>query len=98
MILNDYVFDEMVTTLLSHSKSHRVAASAGESVRNSQTTEVLVVDRSTVDAAWKLFLGRPDKLWSFTDCVSFVTMKVQGLREVLTFDENFEQAGFVRRP
>jgi uncharacterized protein len=42
----------------------------------------------------KLFAGRPDKEWSLTDCVSFVVMEAQGIREALTTDEHFIQAGF----
>jgi predicted nucleic acid-binding protein len=41
-----------------------------------------------------LFKHRPDKDWSFTDCISFVVMQSQGLTEALTADHHFEQAGF----
>jgi uncharacterized protein len=98
LILHDYVFDEMVTTLRSHSRSHQVAVAAGEAIWRSRTTELLPVNRPTMEAAWKLFVDRPDRLWSFTDCVSFVVMGQQGLREALSFDENFKQAGFITRP
>jgi predicted nucleic acid-binding protein len=43
-----------------------------------------------------LYLQRPDKEWSLTDCISFVVMEEQGLKESLTADHHFEQAGFVR--
>ena len=42
-----------------------------------------------------LFRDRPDKYWSLTDCISFVVMQERGLREALTGDHHFEQAGFV---
>ena len=51
-------------------------------------TEVLL-RRST-----SLFAARPDKSWSLTDCVSFLVMRDQGIREALTSDEHFQQAGF----
>ena len=41
-----------------------------------------------------LYLDRPDKKWSLTDCISFTVMKDEGLTEVLTGDHDFEQAGF----
>ena len=40
------------------------------------------------------FEKRPDKAWSLTDCISFVVMADEGIREALTGDHDFEQAGF----
>jgi predicted nucleic acid-binding protein len=40
------------------------------------------------------FARRPDKEWSFTDCVSFVVMEDDDVSEALTTDHHFEQAGF----
>jgi predicted nucleic acid-binding protein len=42
-----------------------------------------------------LYRRRPDKAWSVTDCISFVVMEGDGIREALTGDQHFEQAGFV---
>jgi len=41
-----------------------------------------------------LFEKRPDKKWSLTDCISFVAMQDEGIRDALTGDHDFEQAGF----
>jgi len=41
-----------------------------------------------------LYFQRPDKKWSLTDCISFVVMSDEGLRDALTGDRHFEQAGF----
>ncbi|MBI2838044.1 MAG: type II toxin-antitoxin system VapC family toxin [Acidobacteria bacterium] len=66
--------------------------------------DLLKADRDTVivpptqelfDAGVTLYRGRPDKDWSLTDCISFVTMEERGIREALTGDHHFEQAGFV---
>jgi hypothetical protein len=38
---------------------------------------------------------RPDKDWSLTDCISFVVMEDENIKEALTADHHFEQAGFV---
>ena len=37
---------------------------------------------------------RSDKNWSLVDCTSFVAMKQRRLRDALTADHHFEQAGF----
>ena len=36
-----------------------------------------------------------DQPWSYTDCLSFRIMKERRLRDALTKDAHFEQAGFV---
>jgi predicted nucleic acid-binding protein len=41
-----------------------------------------------------LFTRRPDKEWSLTDCASFVVMNDLRLRDALSADRHFEQAGF----
>jgi predicted nucleic acid-binding protein len=43
----------------------------------------------------ELYGRRGDKRWSLTDCISFVVMEDEGLREALTGDRHFAQAGFV---
>ena len=97
-VTSDYVFDEVITTLLFRSGRHDEAASAGAALRGSEAVEILHVDESTADDAWALFLDRPDKLWSFTDCVSFVLMDRLGIRSALSFDRNFREAGFATLP
>lgn len=44
-----------------------------------------------------LYEARKDKEWSLTDCISFVVMEREGIREALTGDHHFEQAGFLAR-
>jgi len=41
-----------------------------------------------------LYFQRPDKKWSLTDCISFAVMNENGLKDALTGDRHFEQAGF----
>jgi predicted nucleic acid-binding protein len=41
-----------------------------------------------------LYSRRRDKEWSLTDCTSFIIMEDEGIREALTADHHFEQAGF----
>lgn len=38
---------------------------------------------------------RSDKDWPLTDCIRFVVMEEQSIREALTGDTHFKQAGFV---
>jgi len=41
-----------------------------------------------------LYLRRPDKEWSLTDCISFVVMEEQSLADAMAADHHFEQVGF----
>ena len=41
-----------------------------------------------------LYVSRSDKTWSLTDCISFAVMEQLHLRDVLTIDHHFDQAGF----
>jgi predicted nucleic acid-binding protein len=56
---------------------------------------ILPVDVEQFRRGTDLYRLRPDKGWSLTDCISFEVMKRMGLREALTGDHHFEQAGFV---
>jgi predicted nucleic acid-binding protein len=50
--------------------------------------------RAVFADTYYLFEQRRDKDWSLTDCLSFVSMRDEGITEVLTGDKHFEQAGF----
>jgi uncharacterized protein len=50
--------------------------------------------RELFEAGCDLYSQRADKNWSLTDCISFVAMQQHGVREALTADRHFEQAGF----
>lgn len=56
--------------------------------------EVLPVSQEQWEQGRQLFAARPDKDWSLTDCISFVVMQERGLKDALTGDHHFEQAGF----
>jgi predicted nucleic acid-binding protein len=57
---------------------------------------ITVVDfeKGWVDGAVRLYEARRDKEWSLTDCLSFGVMERRGLRQALTTDHHFGQAGF----
>jgi uncharacterized protein len=56
---------------------------------------IVPAEQGLFERGWELYRHRPDKAWSFTDCISFVVMNDRNLREALTGDQHFEQAGFV---
>jgi uncharacterized protein len=56
--------------------------------------EVFMIDESLLGEAAQLYLTWLDKEWGLTDCTSFTLMNQLGVREALTADIHFQQAGF----
>lgn len=97
IITTSYVFDEVVTFLNSR-KFHSKAVEIGNNLINSSIVQLIQVDELLFFTAWDYFVKHSDKSYSFTDCVSFVTMKQLNINYVLTFDVHFRQAGFTKLP
>ena len=66
-----------------------------DGVRVDSKFRVIPSSAALYAAGLSLYRRRRDKEWQLTDCTSFVTMKEHGLREALTGDQHFEQAGYV---
>jgi predicted nucleic acid-binding protein len=62
--------------------------------RSGSNTEVLDVDERLFEMGLEIFERYADKDWGLVDCISFAAMWDQGITEVLTFDGDFQQAGF----
>ena len=97
LVTSNFVLDEVVTFLRMASDAP-TAARLARTVLSSKNVVVAWIDPGTFEAALRLFEGRPDKPWSFTDCTSFAVMKDLGIEEAFTFDRNFLEAGFARVP
>jgi predicted nucleic acid-binding protein len=52
------------------------------------------VGTSLLRRALDFYNNHEDKEWGLTDCISFLVMTDQGLKEAFTADEHFAQAGF----
>src|SRR5207244_4952482 len=89
LVLSDYVFDETVTALVVRSKRHDLASAAGRAILESKNLRLVRIEPPVFAAAWKLFVRRSEKRWSFTDCTSLVLMENLDLRKALAFDRNF---------
>lgn len=97
LVTTNFVFYEMVT-LCAYRLGHRIAARVGATLLD---PDVMDLVRATVDdekATWELFLARPDKGYSFTDCTSFVIMRRLAIERALALDDDFQREGFVVVP
>ena len=93
-VTSDYVLDETITLLTARKHGHLVEPFLQVTLHSSACRiEWTDPDRFTETASF--LLKHQDHAWSFTDCLSFVLMKKDRLREALTKDVNFAQAGFV---
>jgi predicted nucleic acid-binding protein len=63
-------------------------------VRADPLFDVVGYGQGVYQTGFDLFATRPDKSWSLTDCISFGVMAERGIRDALTADHHFEQAGF----
>lgn len=94
-ITTNFVLDEAYT-VLRRKAGHHIAVELGEEIRASKTLRVVHIGKNLQEEAWELFKNRNSRLdWSFTDCTSFVVMQRLHIKEALTFDHEFEQAGFI---
>lgn len=97
LVTTDYVADETLTFL-----RLRLGLDAAEAwwrqVDGSSRLRWEYVTLARADKARGLFFRYRDKEFSFTDCTSFVVMRELKLREALTTDHHFEQAGFTAQP
>lgn len=64
--------------------------------RSRRDPNVIVVSQTSRQfrEALSVYEKRRDKFWSLTDCASFRIMERYGIKEALTYDRHFEQAGF----
>jgi predicted nucleic acid-binding protein len=65
-----------------------------DGIKASPRITVVPPDSQLLARALRLMAERPDKDWSLTDCSSFVIVQDTGLRDALTADGHFNQAGF----
>jgi uncharacterized protein len=89
----DFIVDETLTLL-----RMRLGLDAAERWWNQVESSGRIVweriDEGRAEKARHWFFRWRDKDFSFTDCTSFVVMKERRIREALTTDRHFIQAGF----
>jgi hypothetical protein len=83
-----------VANMLSTSKARTRCAAFMRDLDAAAETSVVPASETLFQRGLTLYVERPDKGWSLTDCISFLVMADEGLIEALTGDHHFEQAGF----
>jgi predicted nucleic acid-binding protein len=93
LVVTDYVIDEAITLAKARSGA-RVALRILDLIEQSVGIRVERIDDRRFDEAKAFFRRHTDHAYSFTDCSSFVVMRELGLRQALTTDRHFSEAGF----
>lgn len=83
-----------IANSLSKQKYRAAAVRLVASLRSDPAVEIVISDVDLFEKSVALFASRDDKEWSLTDCMSFVVMEARGIRDALTPDHHFNQAGF----
>ncbi|MEM6430078.1 MAG: PIN domain-containing protein [Deinococcota bacterium] len=97
IITTSYIFDEVVT-FLNRRGFHARAKIVGHNLLSSSAVNLIHVGPELFYEGWQYFQHYDDKLYSLTDCISFVVMNQYGVTQVLSFDQHFAQAGFTPLP
>ena len=93
VVLTDWIIAETGNSL-AKTPLRQMYGNAVRLVMNREEYQVVMVDRDTLSRSTELYANRPDKSWGLVDCASFVVMIELGIRDSLTADHHFEQAGF----
>jgi len=99
LVTTNYVLAELVALLSSRSSipRHQILLYV-DALRAAPHVEIIHINAEFDAEAWSLLKARVDKSWSLVDASSFVIMSTYGMKEALTTDHHFTQAGFVQLP
>lgn len=101
LVITNYILDELYTLLLmnlGYTQTINFKRRLDQLIQ-SGFVEIVWVSESVANQSWRVFEQfNVDKLWSFTDCVSYVVMRNHSITEVFSFDRHFSQMGFIRHP
>lgn len=83
-----------IANSLSLPENRHLAVSIIEKIRDDPHTTVVSFSSEGFEKALAFYKKRSDKSWGMIDCFSFMTMAEFGIKQALTFDEHFKQAGY----
>jgi len=96
-LISDYIFDEVLTVLLVRG-GKSLSIEAGRKILEDERIDLFQIDEEIFQKAWMVYQGFQDKEWSFTDCASYVLMKNLSIDTGASFDDHFNQFGFITVP
>ena len=91
VVTSEYIFDETITAIFMMSKSIDKAILAGNIIKESM--ETLKIDDGIFEDSWKIFKSQKASRFSFTDCTSIAVIRARGVKDLASFDKEFEKTG-----
>jgi predicted nucleic acid-binding protein len=92
-VCTDYILDETATLLKARGLGY-LLTDFFDSVLQSRVCRIEWTDTERFHSTTAYFLKTLDQGWSFTDCLSFVVMRELEIKDALTKDKHFLEAGF----
>jgi predicted nucleic acid-binding protein len=93
LVTTEWILAE-VADALRHPRHRETVAQFYDVLTDDPTVTIIPATHDLFREGMFLYRFRRDKNWPLTDCISFVVMEDEGIREALTADHHFEQAGF----
>jgi predicted nucleic acid-binding protein len=93
IVTTSWVLTE-VADALCRPRDRKFAIEFIREIRQDSDIHIIPPTQDLFDRGIALYSRRHDKSWSLTDCISFVAMKNYRLKDALSSDIHFEQAGF----
>lgn len=95
-LTHNYVLAEFVALAEARKLPRVPVLKFAAELQSNAAVQMVYVSEGLHRAALTHLAQRPDKSWSLCDAVSFLLMRQEKIREALTTDHHFEQAGFIR--
>ena len=92
-ITTNFVLNEFFT-LLGRRAGNTFAADRALNIYASRVVKIMRPDRKAEVKAIDAFEKYADQKVSFTDCISFILMKQEGIKRAFSFDFHFRLAGY----
>jgi len=92
-LTTDLILMELANSLLKP-PYRKTVVTVIEKIKEDSNTTIVPFSSEGMSKAMALFKSRGDKTWGLVDCFSFVVMKENRIKQALTFDDHFLQAGF----
>jgi predicted nucleic acid-binding protein len=93
IITTEWVLMEVADALAESASRRSVVPFFGDLARDPKV-KIIPAGHDSFQRGLEMYNQRLDKDWPLTDCISFVSMRDEGITDALTGDRHFEQAGF----